>query len=333
MRVFGFVLIGIGIIYLIVAFNIDVSVSSPPTYVPGYGSVGGGSVANLDLMAQRQNHTIVAALITLVGALMAIFGGRTENSVSEPEAALKPAIATFSGQRELTSDPYRLWLAGAYSIERNEVFDRFVIGEQTFATLEEALAQAHALEMQIIENARLKEERRLALEEQSREEAEYAAEIEAAEWQRMKPKVIVGAGLTMVAIFGFGWMAMESPEERASRQALEDAKKQELVASAEERFQIDLPEDASEVKITEKVPGDMYLCSGKSEATLLEFNTKSDQKTIKDSISSKLGKGKPVYETIDHIHDWRWTKKQNQYELIMTQGYPATEVKFCMTRI
>jgi hypothetical protein len=56
MRGFGYFFIFVGIAYLIFAFNMDVSVSTSSTYIPGLGSVGGGEVANLDLMARRQNH-------------------------------------------------------------------------------------------------------------------------------------------------------------------------------------------------------------------------------------------------------------------------------------
>ncbi|MFM5906220.1 MAG: hypothetical protein ACKOPO_01305, partial [Novosphingobium sp.] len=65
MKIFGYILIVIGAAYLILAFNMDVAISTPSTYVPGYGDVGGGAVANLDLMARRQNHLMVAGLITL----------------------------------------------------------------------------------------------------------------------------------------------------------------------------------------------------------------------------------------------------------------------------
>lgn len=189
MKGLGYWLIGIGAIYLLIAFNMDVSVSVSSTYVPGYGSIGGGDVANLDLMARRQNHLIVASLVTLIGALMAIFGkGQSESAVADSSSGKD---LQFSGERDLSSDAYRLWLAKYYQIERNELFDRFILDEQTFENLDDALIRAHALEVQKVADAKAEDERIEIEVAANREEVRLAAERAEAHWVETKPKFIV----------------------------------------------------------------------------------------------------------------------------------------------
>ena len=63
MRGFGYLVLVLGVLGLIAALNMDVSVSS-----------GFSRVNNLGLMAERQNYTIVAGLAVLVGLIMVVFG-------------------------------------------------------------------------------------------------------------------------------------------------------------------------------------------------------------------------------------------------------------------
>lgn len=63
MKKLGFFALVIGVLWVVVALNIDVSVDT------GYGRVN-----NIGLMASRQNHIIIGGLIVLVGVLMLIFG-------------------------------------------------------------------------------------------------------------------------------------------------------------------------------------------------------------------------------------------------------------------
>jgi hypothetical protein len=203
-KVFGYFLIGIGVIYLLIAFNMDVSVSSSATYVPGYGSIGGGNIANLDLMARRQNHLLVAALMTLIGALMAIFGkGQSDSALADVLTEERPP--EFAGEHDLSSDAYKLWLAKHHQIHRNEVFNRFVMGEKTYETLDLALIHAHALEMQKLVDEKAEDERIEAEVAADRETARIAAETADAHLQEAKPKIIVAViiaiGLAATAYF------------------------------------------------------------------------------------------------------------------------------------
>ncbi|WP_341520707.1 hypothetical protein AABC73_20500 [Pseudomonas sp. G.S.17] len=65
MRGFGFVVLVVGIIALLAAMNMDVSVAS-----------GAGRVNNLGLMSERQNFTMIAGLAVIAGLMMVIFGSK-----------------------------------------------------------------------------------------------------------------------------------------------------------------------------------------------------------------------------------------------------------------
>lgn len=73
MRGFGIAVLIVGIIWLIAALNMDVSVGT-----------GMGRVNNIGLMSQRSNFTLVGAAITLAGLLMVIFGKRDKPSNPDP---------------------------------------------------------------------------------------------------------------------------------------------------------------------------------------------------------------------------------------------------------
>lgn len=72
MWAFGFAILAAGIVGLLAAMNMDVSVSS-----------GLGRVSNIGLMAQRQNYIMVAGLAVLAGLLMVIFGSKKTVSISD----------------------------------------------------------------------------------------------------------------------------------------------------------------------------------------------------------------------------------------------------------
>lgn len=80
MKYVGWGVLIVGLIWVIVALNMDVSV------VTQYG----GRVNNIGLMASRQNHIIIGGFIALCGVLMAIFGrsnAQTSSMVKCPMCA------------------------------------------------------------------------------------------------------------------------------------------------------------------------------------------------------------------------------------------------------
>ena len=59
----------------------------------------------------------------------------------------KPTVSTvFSGERDLSADRYRVWLTQRYDVTRNETLGRYVVGGDSFETLDEALSHADHLE-------------------------------------------------------------------------------------------------------------------------------------------------------------------------------------------
>ncbi len=69
MKKLGFFALVIGVLWVVVALNMDVSVDT------GYGRIN-----NIGLIASQQNHTIIGGLIVLVGVLMLIFGKGTPSA-------------------------------------------------------------------------------------------------------------------------------------------------------------------------------------------------------------------------------------------------------------
>lgn len=70
MKGFGWFILIVGIVWVISALNMDVSV------ITGYGRVN-----NIGLMSSRQNHIIIGSVIALCGLLMAIFSNRSTEDV------------------------------------------------------------------------------------------------------------------------------------------------------------------------------------------------------------------------------------------------------------
>ncbi len=329
MKIFGYWLTAAGIIYLIVAFNMNVSINVPTIDVPDYGSVGGGTVTNLDLMARRQNHILVAALITLIGALMAIFDNF---GVTMASAKSQPVLVNFQGERDLSSDEYCLWLAKHYRIERNEVFDRFVTNEQTFGTLDDALAHAHSLEQQKIAAA-VREAVRIEEEDAAKKETLRINTEEAeAQWQRNRPKFIVATiiaiGLSLAAYI----VLRESPEELKARLALQEAERVEEVKKIEQKFGVLLPKDVLQVGVTENAANFDYLCNDKKNGTLLQFRTGLTEQEVQKMFAKKLGRGESEYGSLADNFDWNWKRGNLNYRLSMPSDRPPTDVQFCITK-
>lgn len=333
MKTWGWAIAAAGVVYLIIALNMDVSVSTSSTYVPGYGSIGGGDVANLDLMARRQNHVIVASLVTLIGVLMGIFGKSVSDVSGGTSVAPPSAGVEFEGERDLSSDGYRLWLANKYGIARNDVFDRFVMGEQTFENLDDALLSAHASEQ---EKRRLAEEARAAKEARAAErqaENEAIAAEAAAEWERTKPKMIAGFIIFAVVVTGAFLLLKETPEEREARLAKEAAEESARLTKIEDDFNVVLPESARNA-VAREVDDYGFLCSDKaSETTLLEFKTDSTAEEIRDGFSKSLGEGQPEFAYSNDAGNWKWEDDGTEWTLTIfgpEVGREQNDVNLCM---
>ena len=328
MKTWGYILLVIGVVYLLYAFNMDVTVTTPTQYIPYVGSVGGGEVANLDLMERRQNHLIVAALITLIGALMAIFG-KDENTI-EVLATPPSTPPVFDGERDIQSDAYRLWLSQRYEIQRNEVFDRFVVGQQTFESLEDALSSAHAIEERKVADELAEEERVEAEVAADKEAARLASEKAEAEWEEAKPKVVIGMLIAFAIMAGGYFLIRETPEEREARLIAEAAEREEQIEKFKSQFAVNLPDDFANASVEEQESDNDYLCDEIRNGSVLKFRTDMKEEGLKDRFVETLGEGKSQYDgLIDDNHNWVWSRDGTRYVLSMFTYSGATDANLC----
>ena len=319
MRAVGWVLFVLGAGYLLVAFNMAVT-------------VGYDDVVNLELLSRRQNHLIVAALVTMLGAIMGIFGGGRADTRPAVEPVNEPIPpAEFVGERQLSSDPYRLWLAAKYEIGRNEVFDRFVMNEQTFVSLDAALAEAHNIEVREAQARKINDVERAARLAARQEEMRLAAEEDKARWREQQPKLIVGATLVVLIFAGAIMLLKETPAQREAREKAEAQAQTAMVVEAEKKFDVKLPSDALQVKVTAVNQQTAFRCDGaESGGEILEFSTRLKKEQVKEHFRKLLGEGEPEYEYLDDSFDWNWTRNQKRYLLRMFSDTMSNSVYLCI---
>jgi hypothetical protein len=323
MKTVGWIIVAVGVCYLIVAFNMNVSVSVPSTYIPSVGSVGGGEVANLDLMARRQNHIIAAALMIVVGALLGIFGPMTLTNSSDGLEKAADLPTSFDGTKDLSNDAYRLWLAKRYGVERNEVFDRFVMQGRTFDTLNAALAVAHEQELETDRIALESEQQRAAIAAQRKAEQEAYEAEELAKWERNKYKVFTITGMAIVGGVAIFWSLLPTEEERAAAKAADAAKEVAFKSSINEKYNITLPDDATSIKDAPVNSSNDTWCDNALEGDVLRFETKESANSIVTMIDQTFGKGSADsdgYDDEDAYSRRTWTKKSGTLMLTYLSG-------------
>ena len=67
-------------------------------------------------------------------------------TASNPSQDDKTQVMAAPATRDLADDGYKLYLAEKYSIQRNDVFEKFVCADKMFPTLADALTHADSLE-------------------------------------------------------------------------------------------------------------------------------------------------------------------------------------------
>jgi len=81
MKKFAYVLMAVGVLIVIIAFNLDVT-------------VGDSGIVNMNMMAQRQNVLIVGCVVFLAGIVVFVGGQRHAGSVDGVEAERKDGVPT-----------------------------------------------------------------------------------------------------------------------------------------------------------------------------------------------------------------------------------------------
>ena len=217
----------------------------------------------------------------------------------------------FVGERSFTSDAYRLWLADRYKIQRNDVFDRFVIGDRTFETLDAALAYCYDEEDKKVKKAELEQER--AASEKAALEAER---------QRDKWKNKVGWALVGIVFLGFCVFAYI---DNSAQKRIESSERLALIREVEDRFKISIPTDAEAITVNEKYTS---YCDS-DQGTELQFTSNLTAQEIKDQFSKTLGAGKVDFERSAMLR-WKWLESGVRYQSTTFSGYKRTYL--CMTK-
>jgi len=135
MKVIGILAICAGVILALFAYNLDTSVDT-----------GFGRVNNIGLMESRTNflHTGLAAIVAgilLVGFAGAGGGNKKKGYDIEDKKDTEKSVS-YSGERDIHDGKYQLFLTRKYGIEKNSALEKYVVGDDLFATLEDALAYA-----------------------------------------------------------------------------------------------------------------------------------------------------------------------------------------------
>ena len=128
MREFGYCLLVVGILWLIVAFNMETSVAtSGSIYLPS-------RVENIGLIARRENHMYVAGLLIVISTLLVIFG-------SNKHAVISPARAENAREGAAERAPTeKVCVACKSSIPHDATRCKYCTEKQPERALEEPLA-------------------------------------------------------------------------------------------------------------------------------------------------------------------------------------------------
>jgi len=120
MKSLGILMVVLGLVVAIYAFNMDISVTAPARDF-GYGvRTPEATVVNLELISRRQNTLISGGILAIIGAIFAAVGSRPVSQASSPE-------------KEHFREPVRS------RTDRVEFHDgSYTVGEKTFGSYEEA---------------------------------------------------------------------------------------------------------------------------------------------------------------------------------------------------
>ena len=299
-----------------------------------FGAVGAAIASNKNVDGVA--GFLLGAFLGPIGLIIVALLNPSTAVTSSAADAVKPEkeIDEFVGEINLTSDPYRLWLADRYEIQRNELFDRFVIKDQTFDTLDAALSYAYDLEAARIESARLDNERLLAERSARLEAKRIANERAAADWERDKPKAILALVISASVLAAFVMWAYIRAGEIEAQKTKAAA---ELLAKIEREFGVEVPENAINVDL-KAVEGDdsTIWCEGAENGKMLSFDSNSSPEEIAGSFTKQLGSGEPMYGSLfDTGENFStiWKKKDASYVLSIVELQKThSSVNLCVVK-
>ncbi len=220
------------------------------------------------------------ALIAAVGVTPLAKVSRSVPMLDEnsPDEAGSAPNVPFEGDRILTSDGYRLWLADRYGIKRNELFNSFVVGDRMFPELEQALVHAHSQEMEIIaasEAAAIAKAEAEEQERQLREQRLAQAVVKSIEDRRSfwRGEAWIVAALVLAAAGGLLALIQyqnHQPQNIEGRQSFDIAGVKKIL----ETYELPLLDDSVSYKLTEDAQVSCYEWKDKNPVAVT-FSTRT----------------------------------------------------------
>ena len=135
MKKISIVMLILGSLWALAAFNFDTTVTT------GRGS----RVHNIGLMEERRTHLTLSSLVIVVGAILFAFSKSKQLPIHVP---IEKVVVTdirnrkYIGIRNIKLGKYQLFLTEKYAILKNETLEKYVIEDNVFDTLDDALKYA-----------------------------------------------------------------------------------------------------------------------------------------------------------------------------------------------
>jgi biotin transporter BioY len=227
MKIAGIVLLVVGVLWLLIALQMDVTAPN-------------SRVVNIGRLQERSNQLLLGGLVTLIGAVLFGFGSLRAAQGNGAGSAAPQVSATPPCARDLSLEPYKVWLVARHAIVRNEVLGRFVCGDRLFETVDEALAHAHLLEMSAVQQQAAQAEAQAAAQKAATDAAIRAgaeAQKRRRDWLASNKAAIVGVGI--VVLGGIGWAATSALLDWRATAAARSAAEADVVRLTAEKASVD----------------------------------------------------------------------------------------------
>lgn len=153
MKRFGILLLLVGSLWALVAFNTDTTVATEG-FVIGDTYIPSKKVHNIGMMDERRNSLMLSGLVVIVGVILFSVGNNKKQPSELPAEQVKIEDSKnrrYHGERNVQIGKYQLFLTEKYLINKNETLEKYVIDDNLFDTLEESLRYADNKEEQEIE--------------------------------------------------------------------------------------------------------------------------------------------------------------------------------------
>ena len=153
MRTLGIVLLMAGLLWTLIAFNADTTVTTESQFI-GSTYIPSQKVHNIGKMDERRNHLMLSALVIVVGVILFAISKSKQLPSESPIGEVKiegSKNRQYRDERNIHIGKYQLFLTEKYSIQKNATLEKYVLDDNLFETLEDALRYADGKETQEIQ--------------------------------------------------------------------------------------------------------------------------------------------------------------------------------------